>query len=144
MTMKAERAMRTAEPPSDEALVTPLVVVVEEQPEIRNLLSEYLLSRGAVPVPAPSAAHAEVVCRTLSPGLVLIDLPAPDIDGLALVRRLRARWPRVPIAVCLAPDPRREARYRAEGADEIVAKPIDLVHVDRVLREVAAPTARAP
>jgi CheY-like chemotaxis protein len=123
---------------SEQAAAPALVLLVEGQPDIRSLLSEYLLSRGVVPVPAAGSAHAEVVCETLAPDLVLIDLPLPDTDGEAFVRWIKARRPDVSIAVCIQPDPVREARYRAEGADEIIAKPLDLVGLDRALGRIAS------
>ena len=122
---------------SDAACYAPapsrLVLLVEDQPDLRGLLSDYLLSRGLVPVPAGGSAHAEVVCQALAPDVVLIDLPLPDGDGAALIRHIRARRPEVAIVVCTRPDPEREARCRFEGADEIVERPLDLMALDRTL-----------
>jgi len=118
---------------SDVPAPNPLVLLVEDQPDLRGLLSEYLLSRGLVPMPAGGSAHAEVVCQTLAPDVALIDLPLADGDGASLIRHIKARRPGVAIAVCTPSDPEREARYRAEGADEIVERPLDLASLDRTL-----------
>ena len=126
---------------SDAACYAPapsrLVLLVEDQPDLRGLLSDYLLSRGLVPVPAGGSAHAEVVCQALAPDVVLIDLPLLDGDGAALIRHIKARRPEVAIVVCTRPDPEREARYRSEGADEIVGRPLDLMALDRTLGRLA-------
>jgi DNA-binding response OmpR family regulator len=127
---------------SDAACYAPapsrLVLLVEDQPDLRGLLSDYLLSRGLVPVPAGGSAHAEVVCQALAPDVVLIDLPLLDGDGAALIRHIKARRPDVAIVVCTRPDPEREAHYRSEGADEIVGRPLDLMALDRTLGRLAS------
>jgi CheY-like chemotaxis protein len=137
-TMSIASGARVTTPGSEEPAPIPLVLLVEDRPDIRSLLSDYVLSRGSVPMPAAGGAHAEVVCQTLAPDLVLIDLSLTDTDGAALVRRIKARCPGVSIAVCTWPDPEREARYRAEGADEIVAKPLDLALLERALNRLAS------
>jgi CheY-like chemotaxis protein len=134
----------TRAPSEVDDLRAPLVVLVAARPESRQLLSEYMLWRGAVPIPAPSGAHAEVVCQALSPDLVLIDAPLPDADAIAVIQGIRARRPRVPISVCTAPDPEEEARYRRVGVNEIITKPVDRSCIDRVLSRLAQPSRRAP
>jgi DNA-binding response OmpR family regulator len=123
---------------SEEPARSLLVLLVEHHPGIRSLLTTYLLSRGAMAMPAAGAAHAEVVCKALAPELVLIDLPLPDTDGPALVRWIKTRRPGVSIAVCMRPDPECAARCRGEGADEIVDRPLELVHLDWALGRLAA------
>jgi DNA-binding response OmpR family regulator len=118
---------------AEEAPLAPLVVLVEAEAECRKLLCEYLLFRGAVPMPAPSGAHAEVLCQALWPDLVLIDLPLPGVDAITLIRGIRARRPAVPITAWAPSDRADDARYRTEGVNEVVAKPIDLRHIDRML-----------
>ena len=126
----------------DDASPAPLVVLVEAEAECRRLLCEYLLFRGAVPMPAPSGAHAEVVCQALSPDLVLIDLPLPGADVVTVIRGIRARRPAVTITAWVPSDRVTDALCRAEGVNEVVTKPIDLVHIDRMLRHVT-PAPRA-
>jgi len=120
--------------------VTRLALVVEDRAELRGLLSDYLLSRGFVPMPAANGAHVDVICETLAPDLVLLDLPLADGDGTHLIRKLRTRHPAARIAVCTLPDTDREVQYRAEGIREIVRMPFDLAELDATIaRLLAAP-----
>lgn len=108
-----------------------LVLVVCRELEARDRMSQHLLARGLIPVPAASPAQAEIVCQKLEPQMAVIDLPAGDHDGLALVPRLKARLPTLSIAVCAAAD--AEARYRAEGVEALLPKPLDFAQLERVL-----------
>lgn len=111
-----------------------LVLVVCRDLEARERMSQHLLARGLIPVPAASAAQAEVVCQKLEPQMAVIDLPSGgDHDGVALVPRLKARLPTLSIAVCTPPSAHAEARYRAEGVEALLPKPLDFAQLERVL-----------
>ena len=123
--------------------VTRLALVVEARPDLRGLLSDYLVSRGIVPMPAAGSAHAEIICEMLAPHLVFIDAPLDDVATTNFIRRMCARHPSAPIVMCIPPDTDREARYRAEGVCEILRTPFDLVEVDAAIDRVMAVTRAA-
>jgi two-component system KDP operon response regulator KdpE len=101
----------------------PLVILIEDEPEIRRFLRATLLRHGYLLVEAITAREGLQAAETRSPALVILDLGLPDMDGLEVIRRLR-EWTEVPILVLSARG--READKVAAldaGADDYVSKP---------------------
>jgi two-component system KDP operon response regulator KdpE len=101
----------------------PLVLVVEDEPQMRRFLRASLTAHGYRFSEATTAAEAVLVASTHNPDLVLLDLGLPDEDGIALARRLR-EWTRVPILVISARG-REDDKVAAldAGADDYLTKP---------------------
>lgn len=99
------------------------VLVIEDEPAIRNVLRVLLESQGYRTVEADTALRAEIEARSHKPDLLLIDLGLPDGDGLVVIRRVRA-WSQVPIVV-LSARTMEEQKVAAldAGADDYVTKP---------------------
>ncbi len=127
----------------------PLVLVVEDEPQMRRFIRASLTAQGLRVVEAASASEAGLAATSHNPELVLLDLGLPDEDGLVVVRRLR-EWCVAPIIVISARG--REAdKVEAldAGADDYLTKPfgvqellarlrVALRHVER--RGTNAPT----
>jgi two-component system KDP operon response regulator KdpE len=125
------------------------VLVVEDDPGIRNVLRLLLKTQGYRVVEAGTAARAEIEARSHQPDLLLVDLGLPDGDGLTVIRALRA-WSAAPVIV-LSARTMEEQRIAAldAGADDYITKPFSapelLARVRAALRRTArgtAPTAR--
>jgi two-component system, OmpR family, KDP operon response regulator KdpE len=104
----------------------PLVLIVEDEPQMRRFLRASLTSRGFNLVEACSANEGMALATSHNPEIVLLDLGLPDDDGIALTRRFR-EWSRVPIIVISARG--REAdKVEAldAGADDYLTKPFGL------------------
>lgn len=102
---------------------TPVVLVVEDEPQMRRFLRASLTSHGFRLVEAASAQEATALATSHNPELILLDLGLPDEDGIALTRRFRD-WSRAPIIVISARG--REAdKVEAldAGADDYLTKP---------------------
>jgi two-component system, OmpR family, KDP operon response regulator KdpE len=99
------------------------VLIVEDEPEIRNIVRVLLEGEGYRVAEAASAERAQVAARTEKPDLVLLDLGLPDGDGVEVVRHIRA-WSPVPIVV-LSARTMEEQKIQAldAGADDYVTKP---------------------
>jgi len=99
------------------------VLVVEDEPGIRNLLRVLLSTANFRAAEADTAARAEIEARSGKPDLLLVDLGLPDGDGLTVIRRVRA-WSPVPIIV-LSARTMEEQKIAAldAGADDYVTKP---------------------
>ena len=99
------------------------ILVVEDEPPIRRLLRATLGAQGYRTLEAASGAEALAAMRHHRPDLVLLDLGLPDIDGQALIARIRAQSP-VPIVV-LSSRGEEAAKVIAldAGADDYVTKP---------------------
>lgn len=101
----------------------PLVLLVEDEAQMRRFLRAALIARGFRLVEAETAAAAEIAATSQPPDLVLLDLGLPDGDGIDVTRRLR-EWTQVPILV-LSARGRESDKVAAldAGADDYVTKP---------------------
>jgi len=128
----------------------PLVLLVEDEPQMRRFLRAALGARGFRLVEAESAAAGEVAAASHHPDLVLLDLGLPDRDGIELAKSLRA-FTQVPILV-LSARGREADKVEAldAGADDYLTKPfgvpellarmrVALRHAARAAGEPAAP-----
>jgi two-component system KDP operon response regulator KdpE len=99
------------------------ILVIEDEPAIRDVLRVLLGKEGYLLVEAGTAARGEVEARSHKPDLLLVDLGLPDGDGLAVIRRVRA-WSPVPIIV-LSARTLEEQKIAAldAGADDYITKP---------------------
>lgn len=103
----------------------PLVLVAEDNPELRALLVE-LLGREFEVQAAADGEEALRLARELNPDLVLSDLAMPGRGGRSLCRSLRseARFAATPIVVLTAwSGPELSVQLHADGADDFLAKP---------------------
>ncbi|KUL40781.1 response regulator transcription factor [Actinoplanes awajinensis] len=129
--------------------VSPRVLVVDDQPNIVDLLDTVLRFHGFRVDTATTAAQAVAVAAARPPDLVLLDVMLPDGDGLAVCRRLRADGLDAGIIFLTARDARADQLSGlAYGGDDYVTKPFDvevlLARVRAVLRRVRGPAAPDP
>src|SRR3546814_7233127 len=68
---------------------TPRILLIDDEPSIREPLAEYLGAQGFTVVDAASAAEARSVLRAQTVDLVVSDIMMPGEDGLSLTRHLR-------------------------------------------------------
>src|SRR5882724_769745 len=99
------------------------ILVIEDEPAIRNVLRVLLVAERYRFIEADTALRAEIEARTHKPDLLVVDLGLPDGDGLTVIRRVRA-WSPVPIIV-LSARTMEEQKIAAldAGADDYVTKP---------------------
>jgi len=128
----------------------PLVVLIEDEPQMRRFLRAALVPRGFRLLEAENAGEGELAVSSHNPELVLLDLGLPDRDGIELAKRLRA-FTQVPILV-LSARGREADKVEAldAGADDYLTKPfgvpellarmrVALRHAARAAGEPAAP-----
>ena len=121
----------------------PLILVVEDEAPMRRFLRASLASHGYRVVEAATAAEGLRQASAYNPDLVLLDLGLPDMDGLAVTRKLR-EWAVVPIIVISARGNEKDKIDALDGgADDYLTKPfsvgelfarlrVALRHADRV------------
>jgi two-component system OmpR family response regulator len=111
------------------------VLVVEDEPDLAEVLSGVLGYEGFEARTAGDGAGALVAAREFRPDAVLLDVMLPDIDGLQVLRRLRADAPHVCVLFLTARDAveDRIAGITA-GGDDYVTKPFSLEEVVARLR----------
>ncbi len=101
----------------------PVVVLIEDEPQIRRFLRATLTGQGYRLFEATTGADGVVEVGSRQPDVVIVDLGLPDIDGLDVIRRLR-EWSAVPIIVLSARGQERDKVTALDaGADDYVSKP---------------------
>jgi two-component system, OmpR family, response regulator len=111
------------------------VLVVDDEPDLVEVLSAVLRYEGWSVRAAADGATAVTVAREFRPDAVLLDVMLPDIGGLEVLRRLRAEAPHVSVLFLTARDAveDRIAGITA-GGDDYVTKPFSLEEVLARLR----------
>ena len=128
--------------------VGPLVLVVEDEPQMRRFIRASLTAHGYRLVEAETAAEAHRLATSHNPELILLDLGLPDADGLDVTRALR-EWCVAPIIVISARG-REEDKVDAldAGADDYLTKPFGvkelLARMRVALRHASARTGSGP
>jgi two-component system, OmpR family, KDP operon response regulator KdpE len=101
----------------------PIVVLIEDEPQIRRFLRATLTGQGYRLFEAPTGADGIIEVGSRQPDVVIIDLGLPDMDGIDVIRRLR-EWTAVPIIVLSARGQERDKVTALDaGADDYVSKP---------------------
>jgi DNA-binding response OmpR family regulator len=104
----------------------PCVLVVDDDPATRRLVSIWLEERGFSVHEAPDAESGLREAARLSPDIVLLDWRLPDESGPSVCRRLNDAVPRPAIAMLTGlDDPRDRDAARKAGADDFFVKGID-------------------
>jgi two-component system KDP operon response regulator KdpE len=101
----------------------PLVLVVEDEAQLRKFIRASLTSHGYCIIETDRASNVTTLVTSNNPDLVLMDLGLPDGDGLDLTKALR-EWTRVPIIVISARG-REDDKVAVldAGADDYLTKP---------------------
>lgn len=102
------------------------VLVVEDEPDLREVTETFLLLQGHQPLVVASGAEALDAVGTHDPDVVLLDLLMPDMDGWAVLDALRARDEvpgRAVIVISAHADSATAARALEFGCRGYLAKP---------------------
>src|SRR5579864_7436975 len=112
----------------------PAVLVVDDEPDICELLSITLQRMDLNPRTANNLAAAQRLLKTDPFDLCLTDMQLPDGDGLALVQWMQQYTPSVPVAVITAHGNMETAvRALKLGAFDFVSKPLDLMGLRKLV-----------
>jgi two-component system KDP operon response regulator KdpE len=116
------------------------ILVVDDERQIARALRTSLSASGYEIDTAGTGEEGLEVAATWSPECVILDLGLPDIDGIDVIRRLRA-WSDVPVIVLSVRDARSEkVRALDAGADDYVNKPFA---IEELLARIRATLRRA-
>ena len=119
------------------------VLLVEDEKTSREVFLEMLTSFGAVVKTATSAREALEVFQRFKPDVLMSDISMPDEDGYSLIRKIRALLPaqggNIPAVAVTAHAGLEDIRLAlASGFQTHLTKPVDSVHLAKVLARVAA------
>ena len=115
------------------------ILVVDDEPNIRQLIQKYASFEGHKVTQAADGAEALEICRQCGFDLVILDVMMPELDGFATLERLRRSSPRTPVLMLSA---RGEEYDRIRGfelgVDDYVVKPFSpkelMLRVSAILR----------
>ncbi len=115
------------------------ILVVDDEPQILRVLRINFLARQYEVITAETGTDALDRASNDHPDLVILDLGLPDLDGVEVIRRLRA-WTRIPIIVLSGRvDSHDKVDALDAGADDYVTKPFS---VDELLARIRVVTRR--
>jgi two-component system OmpR family response regulator len=124
-----------------EPMDNPRVLVVDDEPNIRDLVEVALRFHGFAVVTATNGAEALRRARDDQPQLIVLDVMLPDLDGFEVCRRLRGDGDETPVIFLTARDtPSDTVTGLTLGGDDYVTKPFA---VDALVARVRAVLRRA-
>ena len=116
-------------------MTAPCVLVADDEPAIRRLLRNSLPAEGWRVIEAADGGEALARMGDGGVAVLLLDLGLPDVDGLDVIRRLRAQGSTTPIVVLSARDDERGKVAALDlGADDYVTKPFGMAELVARLR----------
>lgn len=110
------------------------VLVVDDELEMRRMLSEHLVDTGYEVVAVADGEEAMVLTPEYRPNIVLLDLMMAGISGMETLRRLKAMAPRTCVIMVTAVEEIEAAQAAlTHGASDYVTKPFSFQYLDSVL-----------
>ncbi|MEP1766969.1 MAG: response regulator transcription factor [Sulfitobacter sp.] len=110
-------------------MTKPLVSILDDEPEIRTLLSDVLQEAGFDTQSFGRASAFEAALAKRTPDVCLVDLSLPDTDGLTLVHRLALEQGAVVIIISGRAQVQDRVTGLELGADDYISKPFDPAEV---------------
>lgn len=121
----------------------PAILIVDDESAQRELLAGFLQSRGLPTRQAASGEEALEVIRGKPPGMVLLDVRLPGMSGIEVLGEIRKFDAHLPVLLITAyADLRQAVAAMKGGADDYLAKPVDLEELETAILDVLAPSAR--
>lgn len=118
------------------------ILVVDDDPDTRDLLRFMLEDEGAIVTVAPNAKEALSILERQFPTLLVSDVAMPEMDGFELIGRVRElpKGEALP-AIALTAYAREEDRQQAlsSGFNDYLTKPIDPLELIRIVQQYCAP-----
>jgi len=110
-------------------MTAPLVTILDDEPEIRRILTDVLQEAGFRTQSFGRAREFEAALKHVTPDVCLVDLSLPDTDGLALVHRLALEQGASVIIISGRAQVQDRVTGLELGADDYITKPFDPAEV---------------
>ncbi|WP_108859750.1 response regulator transcription factor [Ruegeria sp. Alg231-54] len=124
-------------------MTQPLVTIVDDEPEIRRILTDALEEAGFRTQSFARAREFEASLKRVTPDVCLVDLSLPDTDGLALVHRLALEQGASVIIISGRAQVQDRVTGLELGADDYITKPFDPAEVvARIRARLRSPKAQ--
>lgn len=110
------------------------VLVVDDEPKLRNVLEEFLTLRGFTVRTASSGDEALTLCSQHVPTTILLDIRMPGMDGLMTLKKLKACYPSVSVIMITGIQEEQAMEETvALGACDYILKPFDFEYLESTL-----------
>ena len=119
------------------------LVIIEDDPDILDLLIDLLADQGIEAIAVPPQP-ADMRALPLRPAVALIDLMLPGTSGIDVARKIRAMYPDVPLLAMSASRLMLEVAMGSGMFDAHVAKPFDLSLLLEAVQAAMAVSRQAP
>ena len=142
----SERSPLLGQPVMESPATTPRasILIVDDEPDVRDVLEEYFVAHGYAAICAENAAAAKVLAAKHPIDLAITDIYMPGEDGLSLARHLRERYPKIAIIMLTAAGTVVDRIVGLEvGADDYVPKPFDPRELEARVKSVLRRTSAA-
>jgi CheY-like chemotaxis protein len=125
------------------------ILVIDDEGEVRALVSELLAPRFDRVITAPSGEEGLLIASTARPDLILLDFYLPDMDGLAVLRTLKAHATtrQIPVVALTSASAEQANVLSRAGCVGFIPKPFDPIEFPRVVDQLVRETvgrSRAP
>lgn len=121
------------------------ILIVDDEAAVRGVLGDYFVEHGYAVFTAADGGEALALFAREHPHVVLLDVRMPGLDGLQVLKRLRAADPDVAVIMVTANEDVVLAREMLSiGAFDYVPKPFDFEHLNRMVVTAVAHSGRAP
>jgi two-component system OmpR family response regulator len=126
-----------------EGVPSPKVLIVDDEPNIRELVQVALTFHGCAVATGATGEDALALADAYGPDLIVLDVLLPGIDGFEVCRRLRARGNEVPVIFLTARDATSDSITGLTiGGDDYITKPFSVEALVARVRAVLRRTAR--
>lgn len=110
------------------------ILVVDDEPEICNLLEEFLSQKGYAVATATSGGEGISKFQAVKPDMVLLDIRMPDMDGIKVLKHIRQSSPGTgTIMITAVKDSDTVKQALTMGVNDYIMKPIDLHYLEKLL-----------
>jgi DNA-binding NtrC family response regulator len=113
------------------------VLVVDDEPNIRDVLIQLLANDGHETLGADSGISALTVIPDFRPQIVFLDIRMPEMDGIQCLRRIKEYDPGIEVVMISGFATIDMARRSLEiGAFDYIGKPLSFDHISEVIRHI--------
>lgn len=112
----------------------PRILVVDDEPEVRNLLARFFGRKNYTVLGAETGAECLAVLERDTVDAVLLDLHMPGMSGLEVLRKIHAMHPDLPVVMITGDTDEELAKATLkEGAFDYVMKPMNFDYLERTI-----------
>jgi len=116
-----------------------MILLVEDEKRAREVFVEILKNAGYGVMEAADGLQALSLLEKLHCDLVISDILMPNLNGYALVPRIRAKWPNMPIILTSGYLPPDAAKTIMNGSVEFIPKPLDAAALIAIIQRLMPP-----